>query len=118
LAKGKEIGERSVVQFHNQFNAEQYREIYNAADARFREATKEPDVIALFEAVHRKLGTVKESKALGFNVNATPMGTTVVLQYNTQFTEGDGTEQFVFLVSGDKAALLNYNINSPLLITK
>ena len=27
LTKGKEIGERAVVQFHNQFNAGQYHEI-------------------------------------------------------------------------------------------
>jgi hypothetical protein len=51
-------------------------------------------------------------------VNATPAGTTVTLHYNTEFTEGTANEQFVFLVSGDKATLYNYNINSPLLITK
>lgn len=118
LTKGKEIGERAVVQFHNQFNAEQYHDIYNGADEGFRKGAKESDVIALFEAVRRKLGTVKNSNPVGFNVNATPMGSTVTLQYNTEFTEGNANEQFVFVVSGDKATLYNYNINSPLLITK
>jgi hypothetical protein len=42
----------------------------------------------------------------------------VTLPYNVEFTEGKGMEQFVFRISGDKAMLYNYNVNSPLLITK
>jgi hypothetical protein len=118
LGKGKELGESAVVQFHNQFNAGEYKEIYNQADEGFRNAAKETDVMALFEAVRRKLGTVKQSNQNGWRINSTPTGTTVTLQYATEFTEGIATEQFVFLVSGDKAVLYNYNINSPLLITK
>ncbi len=118
LGKGKELGESAAVQFHNQFNAGQYKEIYNQADEGFRKAAKESDVIALLEAVRRKLGTVKQSNQNGWSVNSTPTGTTVTLQYNTEFTEGNATEQFVFVVSGDKAVLYKYNINSPLLITK
>jgi hypothetical protein len=51
-------------------------------------------------------------------VNATPTGKLVTLAYDVEFSEGKGTEQFVFHVSGDKAFLFNYNVNSPLLITK
>jgi hypothetical protein len=118
LGKGKGLGETAAVQFHNQFNAGKYKEIYDQADEGFRKAAKESDVIALFEAIRRKLGTVKQANQNGWGVNATPTGTTVTLQYNTQFTEGDAAEQFVFLVSGDKALLYTYNINSPLLITR
>ena len=118
LGKGKGLGEIAVVQFHNQFNAGQYKEIYDQADEGFRKASKESDVIALFEAIRRKLGTVKQSNQNGWGVNTTPTGTIVTLQYQTEFTEGNAAEQFVFLLSGDKAVLYNYNINSPLLITR
>ena len=118
LGQGKELGESAVVLFHNQFNAGQFKEIYDQADIAFRKSAKEDEVVALLEAVRRKLGTIKQSNASGWRVNATPTETTVRMQYNTEFTEGNATEQFIFLVSGDKAILYNYNINSPLLITK
>ena len=118
LTKGKETGEHAVVKFHNQLNAGQYHEIYAQADEGFRKAGTEADAVALFEAVRRKLGTVKNSNETGWHVNATPGGTKVSLAYEVEFSEGKGTEEFVFQVSGDQALLFNYNINSPLLITK
>ena len=118
LTKGKEIGEQAAVQFHNQFNAGQYHEIYAQSDEGFRKATSEADTLALFEAVRRKLGTVKNSNQTGWHVKATPAGTMVTLVYEVEFSEGKGTEQFVFHMNGDKALLFNYNVNSPLLITK
>jgi hypothetical protein len=118
LTKGKQTSERAVVQFHSQFNAGQYHDIYSQTDEGFQKASSEPDTIALFEAIRRKLGTVKNSNQVGWHVNATPMGTMVSLAYEVEFSEGKGTEQFVFRVSGDKASLFNYNINSPVLITK
>jgi hypothetical protein len=118
LKKGKEIGEHAVVQFHNQFNAGQYHEIYAQSDEGFRQATSEADTLALFEAVRRKLGTVRNSNQTSWHVNATPAGTMVTFAYDVEFSEGKGTEQFVFHITDDKALLFNYNVNSPLLITK
>jgi hypothetical protein len=72
LTKGKQISERAVVQFHSQFNAGQYHDIYSQTDEGFQKASSEPDTIALFEAIRRKLGTVKNSNQVGWHVNATP----------------------------------------------
>ena len=118
LTKGKQIGEQAVVTFHNQFNAGQYREIYAQSDEGFKKATSEADTLALFGAVRRKLGTVRNSNQTSWHVNATPTSTMVSLAYDVEFGEGKGTEQFVFRLSGDKALLFNYNVNSSLLITK
>ena len=118
LTKGKEQGERAVEQFHQQFNAGQYREIYEQSDKQFQDAAKEAEFIELLEAVRRKLGTVEKATPAGWRVNATPTGTVVALGYETQFSEGKGTEQFTFLISSDQAKLLGYNVNSPLLITR
>jgi len=118
FTKGKEVGERAVQDFHNRFNQEQYHEIYSKADDGFRKAVSESEVTALFEAVHRKLGTVRNAQPRNWRVNATTSGTLINLQYETEFTEGKGTESFVFMVHGNEALLYNYNINSPTLITK
>lgn len=118
FTKGKATGEQAVVKFHDQFNAGQYHEIYAQSDDGFRKATSEADALALFEAVRRKLGTVKNSTQTRWHVNATPAGTMVSLAYDVEFTEGKGSEEFVFHLDGDKALLFNYHVNSPLLITK
>lgn len=118
MAKGKGIGEAAVAQFHSQYNAGQFHEIYAQTDEEFRKTTSEADFTAILEALRRKLGTVKQSEQSGWHVNATPLGTMVTLGYEVNFGEGKGSEQFVFRVSGDRAALYNYNVNSPLLITK
>jgi len=118
LARGKGIAEAAVVKFHDQFNAAQYHEIYEQADQAFKKSMSEDEFVALLEAVHRKLGTVKEAHSSGWGVNATPSGTMATLSYDIDFSEGQGNEQFVFHISGDKAALYHYNVNSPLLITK
>jgi hypothetical protein len=118
LTKGKETSERAVNKFHSQLNASQFHEIYAQTDEAFRKAMSEPDAIAYFEAVHRKLGDVKDSRMAGWRVNATPLGTMVNMGYQVEFAEGKGTEDFMFHVTGDQALLVNYTVNSPLLITK
>ncbi len=112
------MGERAVEQFHGQFNAGRYHEIYTQSDEGFRNSTSEADTVALFEAVRRKLGTVKHAEQTTWRVNATTGGSLIVLAYMVEYSEGKATEEFVFQVRGDKALLLNYNVNSPLLITK
>lgn len=118
VKKGKENAERAVERFHNQLNAGQFQEIYAESDEAFKKAATEEQVNQLFDAVRRKLGTVKFAKLTGWHVNATTGGTAVTLGYDVDFSEGKGTEQFVYHISGDKTTLLNYNVNSPLLLTK
>jgi len=118
FTKHKENAEKAVAKFHQQLNAEQYHEIYVQSDKLFQESATEADMVALFGAVHAKLGTVKNATPQGWHVNATPTGTFVTLAYDVDFSEGKGTEQFVFKMNGNEALLFNYNVNSPLLITK
>ena len=118
VKKGKENAERAVEKFHNQLNAGQFQQIYSESDEAFRKAVTEEQALQLFEAVRKKLGTVQQAKLSGWHVNATTGGTAVTLGYDVDFSEGKGTEQFVYNVTGDKALLFNYNVNSPLLITK
>jgi hypothetical protein len=118
VTKSKQLAESAVAEFHNQLNAEQFQDIYNQLDDGFKQTDTEANLIQFFQAIHRKLGTVKWANQTRWYVNATTGGTFVTLSYDTDFADGKGTEEFTFRVSGDKAMLYKYIINSPLLITK
>ncbi|HJP92132.1 MAG TPA: hypothetical protein VJ875_09270 [Pyrinomonadaceae bacterium] len=118
FAKHRETAEKAVDTFHNQLNAGQFQEIYAHSGDEFKKAVSEADAVALFDAVHRKLGMVKQANSTSWRVGTAPFGAMTVLAYDVEFTEGKGTEQFVFQMKDNKALLVNYNINSPLLITK
>jgi hypothetical protein len=110
--KGKSVAEPQVAVFHEQLNARQFEEIYSAADDGFRRAAPKEKVLQLFAAIERKLGKVRSSATVNWNVKTFNFATTVVLVAETKFEKGTGTETFTFHVSGDKAALIGYNINS------
>lgn len=118
MMKGKELADPAVENFHSQFNAEKYSEIYDRADDEFKKSVTEKQLTELLEAVHRKLGTVKKTTSMGWKVNTTTSGTYATATSDVEFSEGKGTEQFVFHITDDKALLYSYNVNSPLLITK
>lgn len=104
--------------FHQQFNAKQYTEIYEKADDEFKKVVTQEKLNELLDAVHRKLGNFQQAKQTGWYFNTTPLGTVVTLTYDVDFSDGKGTEQFIYKVNGDAVKLLNYNINSPDFITK
>ncbi len=116
--KGKSVAEPKVAVFHEQLNAKQYEQIYTQASEEFRNAAPKEKVLALFAAIDTKLGKVTSSTITSWNVKTYNFATTVVLVADTKFEHGTGTETFTFGVSGDKAALLGYNINSVDMMTR
>lgn len=116
--KGKSVAEPKVAVFHDRFNAGQYEEIYSEAADEFQKAASREKVLALFSAIDRKLGKVKSSSIKTWNVRTFNLVTTVVLVADTSFEQGSGTETFSFRVSGDKATLLGYNIDSMDMMTR
>jgi hypothetical protein len=119
VTKGKKIAEEAADKFHARFNNGQYHEIFTESDDAFQKATDgEGGAIAVFEALRRKLGSIKQAKQAAWYVNANTAGTLISLSYDVEYSEGKGVEQLVFIVKGDKALLFNYHVNSPLLITK
>ncbi|MCB1025638.1 MAG: DUF4019 domain-containing protein [Acidobacteria bacterium] len=116
--EGNKLAGAAVENFHTQFNKKNFGAIYEGADDEFKKSVTEKEWTELLAAVHRKLGTVKESSSAGWKVNTTTAGTFANLNYEVEFSEGKGTEEFVFVIKDDKALLYNYRVNSPLLITK
>jgi hypothetical protein len=115
----KAIAEAAVDQFHRQYEAAEYQQIYEQSDQRMKDATTESDFVAVLTAMKRKLGTIQKSNELVPKwAWSNDTGTEVNLTYDTNFKEGKGTEIFVFHMIGDQAILANYEIKSLDLITK
>ena len=118
FAEGKDAAEKAMDQFHQQFNGEQYSEIYAGADAQFKRATTEAALTQLLQAVRRKIGTFKQARQTNFNIVSGTNGTSVTMVYASEFAQGSATEQFMYTIVGSKGVLVGYNINSPDLILK
>ncbi|MGA8618600.1 MAG: hypothetical protein WB660_08810 [Candidatus Sulfotelmatobacter sp.] len=116
-SKAKEEAESAVTKFHSRLDAEQYHDIYVQSSPEFQKSGSEAEITEFLAAVHRKLGRVRRSDERGFNLNFNTSGSTVTLSYNSQFANGTATEQFVWR-AGDHPSLINYRIDSPVLVTK
>lgn len=116
--KGKSVAEPEVGGFHQKLNGKRFDEIYADASEDFRKAAPKEKVLSMLSAIDRKLGPAKSWTTKSWNTRTFNFTTTVVLVEDTTFEKGQGTETFTFRVSGDKATLLGYNINSLDMLTK
>lgn len=103
----------AVARFHAALDAEQWQAIWNTTDPSFRQQTKQATFQRILEAVHRKLGKVRQTKQVGWNANASTSGSTLTLTMDTAFEHGSGTEQFVYKRAADQSLkLAGYDIQS------
>ena len=117
VMRSKETAANAMDEFHDRFNAGQFDKIYDTADADFQGAMARADFLKFIEAVHRKLGNYKTCANQGWKSNTFNGDTSVDLRYKTTFEKGQGDEDFVFRVSGTRATLRGYHINSTKLVT-
>ena len=118
FGEDKDRGERAVARFHELFGASQYSELYVDTTENFREAATEAEFLEFLGAVRRKLGNVRESELTDIEVNWDGDGTSIWLSYDTAYELGNATEQFVWIMEGEKIMLDGYQIDSKELILK
>jgi hypothetical protein len=113
IKESAEDASLQVGKFHAALDAGQWQSVWTGADPALRESSDKATFGKLLEAIHRKLGDVKESKQVGVNVNAGTGGTFVTVTMQTTFAKGAGTEEFVYRKRGEKdLTLVRYNIAS------
>jgi hypothetical protein len=117
MPSAKPKAEIAVRAFHQQLDAANYAEIWNAADDAYRKATPRDESDKLMEAIHRKLGRVVKSTTVNWSVRNFNFKTSIQLAQNTEFERGAGTELFTYVVSGSDVKLAGYSIQSTDLIT-
>ncbi|MEO9468980.1 hypothetical protein [Parasphingorhabdus sp.] len=118
VAESTEKAELVVERLHKDYNLERFDRIYKTSASDYKKVVKPEMNRRLFKTIRRKLGKVKEAKRVGWNVNATTGGTFVTLNYETEFELDKGVETFTIVVSDGKAAMLNFNVNSPALMVE
>jgi hypothetical protein len=111
------LAEAGIARFRELMAAQQFGQIYSEAADELKKATTEAELTRLLSAIDRKLGTVKGTEKNGWSVNYNASGTSVTLKLKTQFERGTGAESFVYRITGGKALLVGYHINSTELIT-
>src|SRR5262245_22181739 len=111
-SKDFDAAEAGVTRFRELMREGKYAEIYQESGDELKRGSTEQQFTALLAAIERKLGAVKESKRGGWNVNWNNLITTATLNFKTQFEKGSGEEKFSFRISGGKALLTGYQINS------
>lgn len=116
IGKGKEDAVKAVDRFHAQYARQQFDSIYAAADKDLKQTTTHAEFVRFMSAVHRKLGPIEETKPVGWNVQRQTNGSFVVLNYETDFARGPGTESFTWRIRQGVPRLQTYNVNSPALV--
>jgi hypothetical protein len=116
LGQDASLAKAQIPHFREQMAAQQFNQIYAEAADELKSKTSEQDFVTLFAAFERKLGGVKSAEENGWKVNYSTSGNFATLSYKTQFEKGAGVETFVYRLSGDRALLAGYNVNSPALV--
>lgn len=109
---GKSIAEPEVVKFHERLKARDFNGMYAALSEDLKAVAPKERMLALFDAMDRKLGPLESTEQVNWNVNTHNLTTTVVLVQQSAFRDGTATETFTFRVEDNKAELVGYNINS------
>jgi len=103
----------AVEQFHQYLDGADYESIYKQTSAAFRSASPHEDEIRFFENVHRKMGKCGATTATGFYINSRDGYVFVNQSFNTQFTQGQAQEAFVWLMDNGQPLLQMYRIDAP-----
>jgi hypothetical protein len=118
MSADKTVAEQAVTSFHTKLDSGQFDVIYAGSSDDLKNVTTQGKLVALLEAVHKKLGATKSSKEQSWNVNFHTSGTFITLIYATTYEAGDANEQFVYRLQGSNALLAGYHINADALILK
>src|SRR5438552_3239796 len=88
--------DKAVDTFHSELDAGSYNEIYQAAHEEFHKSGTEADSAKFLGTIHEKLGKVKQTHRVNWRVFYGPAGKAMTVVYDTEFTDGKGTETFTF----------------------
>ncbi|BDI61397.1 hypothetical protein [Qipengyuania nanhaisediminis] len=102
-----------IARFHADYNKGDAVALYDRTAPEFREVTTGEDMQALVETIAARLGKVESSDRDGINISSDNGQTITVITMASQFEQGEATETFTFLGTGDDMALAGWNVDSP-----
>lgn len=113
LKQNTKAAEAEVDRFHQRWNADEFKAVYDEAHASFRNSQSADVIIGTLEGVKRNYGAFKSATRRSWGFSTDNGVTDVKLKYDSAYDNGSAVEAFVYRMSGDKAVLVNYDIMSP-----
>ena len=115
---GTDAAKSGVIDFRARVAQHAYAEIYRTAGTELRQTATEQQFEEFMSALDRKLGAWQSANEPAWNVTRGMAGQLVQLTYQSQFTHGPASEQFLWRIERGGPMLLGYHVNSPLLVTR
>ena len=113
VAKNTKAAEAEVDRFHQRWNANEFKAVFDEAHMQFRSAQPAETLAMKFQAVKKNYGDLKSSKKRSWGFNSDKGVTDIKLSYDSAYEHGSAVEGFVFRMTGEKPLLLSYDIASP-----
>jgi hypothetical protein len=112
LKKDTKAAEAEVDRFHQHWNADEFKAIYDEAHANFRNKSAD-DTVATFTRVKGVWGTFKSATKRSWGFSTDKGLSDIKLKYDSTYDRGTAVEAFVYRMTGGKASLASYEIMSP-----
>ncbi|EHR70800.1 hypothetical protein BurJ1DRAFT_1954 [Burkholderiales bacterium JOSHI_001] len=109
------IAEAEVPRFHEQYNKQQFEQIWFHATTQFQNNHPRENFTALLASANSSLGEHRNSVRSGWQVLYQEGVAQVNLSMRSTFQKGDAMETIGFRVESGHAFLVTYICNSPLL---
>ena len=113
LKQNTKAAETEVDRFHQRWNADDFKAVYDEAHANFRNSQSADVMIGTLQGVKRNYGAFKSATRRSWGFSSDNGVTDVKLKYDSAYENGSAVEAFVYRMSGDKALLVSYDIMSP-----
>jgi len=108
--------ENAIAAFHSELNVGDFNKVYDNGSAELKTATSRKKFCMILNAVHSKLGLFTNGRSTGWNDSATINGHYVTINFDADYQKGSATENFVFQITGSRAVLVGYHVNSDALL--
>jgi hypothetical protein len=111
LKKDTKAAEAAIDRFHQHWNADEFKAIYDEADASFRNKSAE-DIVATFTRIKGVYGPFKSATKRSWAFNTDKGMSDIKLKYDCIYERGSAVEAFIYRMTGGKALLSGYEIMS------
>jgi len=86
--------------------------IVSGTDIEYRKSAQQDDLTAPFRSTHEKMGRVIKADLKSSDVHGMIGATRIKLEYETEFSKGQASEEFTFMVRDHQLWLLKYETRS------
>jgi hypothetical protein len=113
VKQNTKAAEAEIDRFHQRWNADEFKVIYNEAHKNLRNSRSADEIVAMLQRGKQNYGAFKSSTRRSWGFNSDNGVTNITLKYDSTYDRGPAVEAFIYRMSGDAAQLLSYEIMSP-----